>query len=159
MDRAESKWQTVTRLPGLYTDCELFLLWWRRSFRGQTIVIDSCKFQQSSCPPATVPFADSAVSSPPLSAPKFVCEARSAIPRSFSIRGREKKKKIGLSGNVIEGEQVFSSFFVTRARLDNPVVFRRFERSIELFARDVCLFPNFLIFLTIVRLIVIQVIL
>lgn len=29
LDRAESKWQTVTRLLGLHTDCELFLLWWR----------------------------------------------------------------------------------------------------------------------------------
>lgn len=37
---------------GLYTDCELFLYGgWRRSFRGQTIVIDSCKFQQSPPPP------------------------------------------------------------------------------------------------------------
>lgn len=82
---------------GLYTDCELFLYGgWRRSFRGQTIVIDSCKFQQSPPPPslpaaATVPFADSAACPvPPLSRPEFrFCDSstlREKNPFSFTIQ-------------------------------------------------------------------------
>lgn len=78
---------------GLYTDCELFLYGgWRRSFRGQTIVIDSCKFQQSPPPPPSQrrPLSLSPiqprVQSLHCPAPNFV----SAIPPYASSTLREK---------------------------------------------------------------------
>lgn len=81
-----------------------------RSFRGQTIVIDSCKFQQSPCPPTTVPFADSAVSSPPLSQPKFVFESAPRSPRAFRSEKSDSRKF---------RENRFPPFFAIRVKLVN----------------------------------------